>query len=100
MILGPNKYFLDYISNLLPDLDIKNVSQFTFDQIALNNIGIPKVKLESKNKILQSILAGNIDERIINFKSSIEFLKLLEDFINLYINSHIKDDIIYKNIKI
>ena len=35
MILGPNKYFLNYISDLLPDLDIKNVSQLTFEEIAM-----------------------------------------------------------------
>lgn len=48
MILGPNKYFLNYISDLLPDLDIKNVSQLTFEEIAMKYMGISKVKLESK----------------------------------------------------
>lgn len=48
MILGPNKYFLNYISDLLPDLDIKNVSQLTFEEIAMKYMGNFKVKLESK----------------------------------------------------
>lgn len=100
MIIGPNKYFLNYVSDLLPDLDIKNVSQFTFDEIALKNIGISKIKVESMNKTLQGILKGEIDENIIAFKSSIEFLKLIENYINLYVDSHLKDDIVYEGIKL
>ncbi len=100
MIIGPNKYFLNYVSDLLPDLDIKNVSQFTFDEIALKNIGASKIKVESMNKTLQGILKGEIDENIVAFKSSIEFLKLIENYINLYIDSHLKDDIVYEGIKL
>ena len=100
MIIGPNKYFLNYVSDLLPDLDIKNVSQFTFDEIALKNIGVSKIKVESMNKTLQGILREEIDENIIAFKSSIEFLKLIENYINLYIDSHFKDDIVYEEIKL
>ena len=100
MIIGPNKYFLNYVSDLLPDLDIKNVSQFTFNEIALKNIGISKIKVESMNKTLQGILKGEIDENIITFKSSIEFLKLIENYINLYVDSHLKDDIVYEGIKL
>ena len=100
MIVGPNKYFLNYISELLPDLDIRNVTQLTFEEIAMKYMGISKVKLESKNRTLQEILAGNIDEKVINDKSSIEFLKLLENFVDLYVNSHLKNDIEYEGIKI
>ena len=55
MILGPNKYFLNYISELLPDLDINSVSQSTLDQIILSKID-SKVKLESQNETLQNVL--------------------------------------------
>lgn len=100
MILGPNKYFLNYISELLPDLDIKNVSQLTFEEIAMKYMGISKVKLESKNKTLQEVLAGNVSDIVINEKSSIEFLKLLEKFVDFYVESHLKDDIEYEGMKI
>lgn len=100
MILGPNKYFLNYISDLLPDLDIKNVAQLTFEEIAMKYMGISKVKLESKNKTLQEVLAGNVSDKVINDKSSIEFLKLLENFVDLYIILHLKDDIEYEGMKI
>lgn len=100
MILGPNKYFLNYISDLLPDLDVKNVSQLTFEEIAMKYMGISKVKLESKNKILQEVLAGNVSAKGIEDKSSIEYLQLLENFVDLYVNSHLKDDIEYEGMKI
>lgn len=100
MILGPNKYFLNYISDLLPDLDIKNVSQLTFEEIAMKYMGISKVKLESKNKTLQEVLVGNVSAKVIEDKSSIAYLKLLENFVDLYVNSHLKDDIEYEGMKI
>lgn len=100
MILGPNKYFLNYISDLLPDLDIKNVSQLTFEEIAMKYMGISKVKLESKNKTLQEVLAGNVSAKVIEDKSSIAYLKLLENFVDLYVNSHLKDDVEYEGMKI
>lgn len=100
MILGPNKYFLNYVSDLLPDLDIKNVSQLTFEEIAMKYMGISKVKLESKNKTLQEVLVGNVSAKVIEDKSSIAYLKLLENFVDLYVNSHLKDDIEYEGMKI
>ena len=98
MILGPNKYFLNYISTLLPELDIKNVSQLTFEEIAMKYSGISKTKLESKNKTLQEVLAGNVDEKVINDKSSIEFLKMLEHFVDLYVRTNLEENIEYKGI--
>ena len=31
MIIAPNKFFLNYISNVLPDLGVENVKQYTFE---------------------------------------------------------------------
>ncbi len=97
MILGPNKYFLDYISNLLPDLDINNVYQSTFEDIALKNINC-KVKIESKNTTLKNVLSHNIDENIISYKNTINYLQLIRMYIEQYIKSHLKEDIVYEGI--
>lgn len=35
MVIGPNKFFVDYISNILPDLDVHGVSEYTLDEILL-----------------------------------------------------------------
>ena len=97
MILGPNKYFLNYISELLPDLDINNVSQCTFDEIALNGIK-GKIKLESKNTTLQNVLSAKANPNIIEYKSSLEFIKLMESFVDMYVKSHLQQDIVYEGI--
>lgn len=99
MILGPNKYFLNYISELLPDLDIKNVRQSTFEEIALSLMK-KKVKLESKNTTLQNVLKGSANSNLIEYKSSIQFIKLLENFINIYIQNHLNEPIIFEGIVI
>lgn len=99
MILGPNKYFLNYISELLPDLDINSVSQSTFDDLILKKID-SKVKLESQNETLQNILLNKVNKECINYKSSLEYLNLIEQFIDYYVESHIKDSITYEGINL
>lgn len=97
MILGPNKYFLNYISLLLPDLDIKNVSESTFESLVLEYLKL-KVKVESKNDTLRKVMEGQADESIVTYKSSLEFMQLLEKFINAYFVYHLQEDIKYEGL--
>ena len=39
MIIAPSRFFLSYISGVLPDLGVENVVQTTFEEFALNAIG-------------------------------------------------------------
>ncbi len=68
MVIGPNKYFLSYISSVLPDLDVDNVNQLTFSEIALNYI----------NENFK-ITISKIDETQ-KFKCSLAFKDLIEKF--------------------
>ena len=34
MVIGPNLFFISYISAVLPDLDVDNVPQFTYETLA------------------------------------------------------------------
>lgn len=99
MILGPNNYFLNYISELLPDLDIHSVSQSTFEEIAMNSIN-SKMKLDSQNVTLQKVLSTEVDKSIISYKSSVRFLELLEDYIRQYILSNIQESIQYEGLEL
>lgn len=38
LVIAPNKVFLDYISELLPGIDVKGVRQLTFEQLSFNII--------------------------------------------------------------
>lgn len=70
MVIGPNKFFVNYISGILPDLDVNGVSEYTIEEIfekyvdedyTINNnldkiadhdnISKVKTSLELKNKI-------------------------------------------------
>lgn len=97
LILGPNKYFLNYISDLLPDLDIDNVSQTTFEEIAKTNINT-KYKLKSQNAMLDNILNNQCDENIIKYKSNIEFLKIIEKKVIEYIKENISEPITFEGL--
>ena len=92
--IGPNKYFLDFVSSLLPDLDIKNVSQNTFAEIATSIGG--NTRFLSKNATLEKVLQGLLDTSVIKEKSSLNFLHLLEDFLTNYIKNNLQEDITYE----
>lgn len=42
------------------------------------------------------MFTGNVSRKVIEDKSSIKYLKLPEDFTDLYVNSHLKDNIEYE----
>lgn len=70
MVIGPNKFFVNYISGILPDLDVNGVSEYTLEEVFekyvnedytinnnldkitdYDNISKIKTSLEFKNKI-------------------------------------------------
>lgn len=55
LVIAPNKLFLDYISDVLPDLGVSNVKQRTFEEIAFEILSI-KGKALTKDKKLSDIL--------------------------------------------
>jgi DNA helicase-2/ATP-dependent DNA helicase PcrA len=97
MIIAPNRFFLSYISEVLPDLGVENVLQTTFEDFAINIIG-KKLKLKNPYDKL-SILVSNKDsksnqiKRISSIKSSLDFKNVLEDYINVIERSFVpKED--------
>jgi DNA helicase II / ATP-dependent DNA helicase PcrA len=83
LIIAPNAIFLDYISNVLPDLGVENVNQKTFEAFAQDFIG-KKLKIEDPGEKLNRIIDGkNSNDEITasGFKSSL----LFRDAIELYL---------------
>lgn len=86
LVIAPNKLFLDYISDVLPDLGVGNVKQNTFEGIALDVLGV-KSKVYSKDKKLSEILEGKDDDNsklIINsskVRGTIGFKNLIDRYI-------------------
>lgn len=92
MIIGPNKFFLDYISSTLPDLDIDGISQCTFEDIFVNNIK-GKIKINSKNEELERIMTKELSSSVLKYKSSIKYMELIEKFIEFYVSSKLNNNI-------
>lgn len=61
LVVAPNKLFLDYISDILPNLGVESVRQRTFEEIALEMLGVP-YKIYSKDKKLAYIIENEHQE--------------------------------------
>lgn len=92
MIIAPTKFFLNYISEVLPELGVEKTKQTTFEEFAANIIG-QKFKIRDTNEKLLSFIAGNPSpeqkERNIllqqesEFKSSMVFRDVLDEYITV-----------------
>lgn len=85
LIIAPNKFFLDYIKDSLPDLGVDYVRQETFEQFA-EKIVREKLKIENPNKNLVKIVEEETEETKIlikttKFKGSLEFKDAIDSYI-------------------
>ena len=110
MIIAPTKFFLNYISNILPDLGVNDVRQCTFEDFAYDVIG-KKLKISDSNEKLVIIVnkefddinKGKIDIMIkeAKYKSSIKFKKIVDDYLLQIENNYIpKNDFYFKDYEI
>ncbi|MEY8762864.1 MULTISPECIES: RNA polymerase recycling motor HelD [Clostridium] len=81
LIIAPNKLFLNYISDILPDLGIDEVKQMTFEGMCSKILHI-KGKIYSKGKKLSDILEN----------------KQYSSIKNITLNSRIKGSILYREL--
>lgn len=105
MVIGPNKFFVNYISSILPDLDVNGVSEYTLEevlQVYTNDkyiINNSLDKILSNDKISRYKTSLNIKEDIDNYFNNIKILPS-EDFkidgIKILSNYLIKE--IYKDV--
>ena len=105
LVIGPNDYFLNYVSSVLPDLDTRPVLEETFFKYA-QNYTEDKYTLRSEkisNKVLDNLHFRNVQ----SFKTSLEYRDLLDIFLNEYLKSsiipsdfYILDEVIFTKEKI
>jgi len=92
MIIAPNRLFLNYISEVLPELGVERVKQTTFEDFALELIGT-KLKIADANEKLVQFVNNNATEeekkrnstlrKIAELKTSIVFKNMLDDYISI-----------------
>jgi DNA helicase-2/ATP-dependent DNA helicase PcrA len=63
LVIAPNKLFLDYISEVLPNLGVEKVKQKTFEEISLEILNF-KAKIYTKDKKLSQVLEEKKEENI------------------------------------
>ena len=107
MIIAPTKFFLNYISNILPDLGVNDVKQYTFEDFAYDVIG-KRLKISDNNEKLVMIVNNEIAKEyqgkvdIIlqesKFKSSIGFKRVIDDYLKYIEANYIpKEDFCYSD---
>ena len=105
MIIAPTKFFLNYISNILPDLGVNDVKQYTFEDFAYDVIG-KRLKISDNNEKLVMIVNNDIAKEYqgkvdvilqeSKFKSSIRFKKVIDDYLRyIEVNFIPKEDFCY-----
>ncbi|HAR85402.1 MAG TPA: AAA family ATPase [Clostridium sp.] len=63
LVVAPNQLFLDYISDILPNLGVSNVKQSTFEELCSTILNI-KYKIITKDKKLAHIMECKDEEKI------------------------------------
>lgn len=57
MILAPNRLFIDYIADVLPELGVDKICQTTYAQYVLDALNL-KLKLQNPNEQLEQLIAN------------------------------------------
>ena len=73
MVIGPNKFFVNYISDILPDLDVNGVIESTLDELCLNYV-------KENFNIYHSLDILKDDDEESAFKTSMRMKKRIDDY--------------------
>lgn len=91
MIIAPTKFFLNYISEVLPELGVEKTKQTTFEEFASSIIGQKLAIRDANEKLLSFIITKPTPlqeekNRLLRleseFKSSMAFRDVLDDYIS------------------
>ncbi|MCM8711338.1 AAA family ATPase [Clostridium sp. SYSU_GA19001] len=88
MVIAPNKLFLDYISEILPNLGVEKVKQKTFEEISMEILEL-KGKVYTKDKKLALVLEEKNKENVkyitnsSRLKGTMTFKVMMDRYIRL-----------------
>lgn len=85
MVIGPNKFFVNYISGVLPDLDVNNVCELTYDELVSNLIK-ETIKLNGTDTNLKEAIKNPNLMNFEKYKTSINIKIVLDRYLD-YLNS-------------
>lgn len=94
MVISPNKLFTDYMSAILPDLEVDEVKQITFEDLAIEFLN-----LKSKLSIIPRSKTSTYDN-ISNYKASKNMIEQLNCFLDKITLALFNNDLTKNNISI
>jgi len=74
MVIGPNKFFVNYISGILPDLDVNGVLEYTLEEVFENYL--------DEKYIIDNSLDKLIDNNISRYKTSMDMKLYIDNYFN------------------
>lgn len=83
MILAPNRLFIDYIGDVLPELGVDKICQTTFADYVMAATKL-KLKLRNPNEQLEALVAGGTDQPtawISEMKGSLYYRDVMERYL-------------------
>ncbi|MGP4061867.1 RNA polymerase recycling motor HelD [Halobacillus sp. H74] len=83
LILAPNRLFIQYISEVLPELGVQRAKQSTFIEFVQKATGIDWPVL-TQHEVLMQTIEGNRDPQTLEF-AAIKGSKFFKDLLNAYI---------------
>lgn len=81
MVIGPNLFFISYISAVLPDLDVDSVPQFTYATLAAQYLG-ENFTVQNPAETLAAVVEQGMDMAIQRYKSSLDYRDALDRFLS------------------
>lgn len=91
LVIGPNKFFVNYISSVLPDLDVDNVNQLTYLELCQKSINEKIQLINEEEKLIKSITDMESLEYE-RFKVSMRFKEALDQYIEQIDKSIVPDE--------
>lgn len=96
MVVGPNKFFINYISTVLPDLDVGNAKQCTYEDLAKEYIN-EKFEIQDPTQKLVEYISGMSPNKYLKFKTSMKYKEAIDKFISEFEESLIPITSFYIN---
>ncbi len=93
LLLGPNKYFLNYISSVLPELEVEPIRQKRLLDFALEYLN-EKVTVK-ENAPKKKVKNSNLITKYNKYKNSLEYMESIKNFLEGYL----RGDFIEKGIE-
>lgn len=99
MVIGPNRYFIQYISSVLPDLETEDIKQSVFEDIATAYVG-EKLKAAPGSLSLDKVMEGKENTAVQRFKTSLDYKQCLDAFFTDFCTGLFTEDIYIDTVKV